>query len=475
MLQEEIWFNLLSRETAIDYEQIVVLWSAFLAQLEQRLVNDSSVDMHPLGYWELSLREEFLGYIELDDQKETFIVPPSLNLVLQAKPKHSSICLLADFKEGLALQTKLSEASILRFLELFPKLIDQEVRSGREVYCALLGVFSPLKNNDDEEKGYHLSLSKAFAESLNKPFAMFSPIEVNLDEEKKFASLSIRELSDKSELSLPLEYDYYLEHKFNDTNNIETMKEENEIKNENLTLGKSQEEPFIPITENKDLTLVDDGQDDDTLEEVENLDLGALPSDDDETLYEEKKRKRRGCFFYILFLLLLLAISYALMLLYPFDKVKSALKLQDQEPVEEVVKEKPLDTISKGQLDSLIKGDSLKQVQAKVESKAQVEPALKQEQPATESVEKPIEEPVEIIVIRWGHTLRKIALKKYGHKSFWVYIYQENKALIKNPNNVPIGTKLKLPPKSKYNIDAKDNNSVRKALKLEHQIFAKFK
>lgn len=81
--------------------------------------------------------------------------------------------------------------------------------------------------------------------------------------------------------------------------------------------------------------------------------------------------------------------------------------------------------------------------------------------------------PLATETIKAGHTLRNISLHYYGHKSFWIYIYEENKDAIKNPNNVPIGTKLTIPSPTKYAIDAKSKESVEKAIEKERQLFNK--
>jgi nucleoid DNA-binding protein/nucleoid-associated protein YgaU len=69
-----------------------------------------------------------------------------------------------------------------------------------------------------------------------------------------------------------------------------------------------------------------------------------------------------------------------------------------------------------------------------------------------------------------GERLTLIALKEYGHKSFWVYIYQENKDKIRNPDNVPVGTELVIPPASKYGIDKSSRESIQKADELALQL-----
>ncbi len=47
--------------------------------------------------------------------------------------------------------------------------------------------------------------------------------------------------------------------------------------------------------------------------------------------------------------------------------------------------------------------------------------------------------------ISGGETLRKISLRYYGSKELFTYIVQYNSDIIKNPDNVPIGTVIKIP------------------------------
>jgi len=69
-------------------------------------------------------------------------------------------------------------------------------------------------------------------------------------------------------------------------------------------------------------------------------------------------------------------------------------------------------------------------------------------------------------VLDEGETLRLLALELFGDKEFWIYIYQENRDVISNPNRVPFGLELSIPDTDKYFIDCDNPNSVAKA-KLE--------
>lgn len=70
--------------------------------------------------------------------------------------------------------------------------------------------------------------------------------------------------------------------------------------------------------------------------------------------------------------------------------------------------------------------------------------------------------------------LTKMAVKHYGRQEFWVYIYEENKDRIDNPNAVPPGTVLVIPPAGKYGIDATDKQSVDQAKKKSFELFSRF-
>ncbi|MDR0680644.1 MAG: HU family DNA-binding protein [Dysgonamonadaceae bacterium] len=72
--------------------------------------------------------------------------------------------------------------------------------------------------------------------------------------------------------------------------------------------------------------------------------------------------------------------------------------------------------------------------------------------------------------VRKGERLTLIALDEYGHKSFWVYLYLENKNSIKNPDYIPVGLEIKIPSIQKYDIDKNDSAAIKKAETLAKEI-----
>lgn len=70
--------------------------------------------------------------------------------------------------------------------------------------------------------------------------------------------------------------------------------------------------------------------------------------------------------------------------------------------------------------------------------------------------------------------LTTMARHYYGDHNFWVYIYEENKDKIDNPNVITPGTEVVIPQPSKYGIDASNPESVEKAKRLSYEIFSRY-
>lgn len=77
-----------------------------------------------------------------------------------------------------------------------------------------------------------------------------------------------------------------------------------------------------------------------------------------------------------------------------------------------------------------------------------------------------------IEVVKPGDTFRTLALKHYGSKEFWVYIYLANRSKIPHPNKLRYGAAVAIPPASLLAIDASDPSSVAKAIELGRKALA---
>jgi hypothetical protein len=70
--------------------------------------------------------------------------------------------------------------------------------------------------------------------------------------------------------------------------------------------------------------------------------------------------------------------------------------------------------------------------------------------------------------IHSGSRLARIAKRYYGAPEFWVYIYEANRDKISSPNDVPVGTLIKIPKLDVRLIDTSNPRCVEKAKELSN-------
>ncbi len=81
-------------------------------------------------------------------------------------------------------------------------------------------------------------------------------------------------------------------------------------------------------------------------------------------------------------------------------------------------------------------------------------------------------QPIAIDTVTTSRYLTTMARKYYGNYKFWVYIYEENSDIVSDPNRIRPGTPVVIPAPEKYDIDASDPESVKKAEKRIAEISA---
>lgn len=89
-------------------------------------------------------------------------------------------------------------------------------------------------------------------------------------------------------------------------------------------------------------------------------------------------------------------------------------------------------------------------VKARAPVKDEKPKAVKRETLA-DTMEYTITGTMDTYTLQNGESLVKVALKYYGNKKLWPYIVRHNRKVIKNPDNVPVGTVLQIPKLSPKN------------------------
>lgn len=70
--------------------------------------------------------------------------------------------------------------------------------------------------------------------------------------------------------------------------------------------------------------------------------------------------------------------------------------------------------------------------------------------------------------------LTTIAREHYGNDQFWPYIYEENKDILGHPNKIRPGTRVVVPPLSKYGVDPKNRADEKKARTKGAEIYSRY-
>lgn len=434
---------------------------------------------------------------------------------------------LQDLIDLLAKKQEITKKEAEVFLRELIAVISETIESNESVKIKDFGTFKLVKVNARKsvdvntgeaiEIAAHYKLSftpdKLLKEAINRPFAHFESVVleegVSFDNIEKDETINIEEADEEEDVSVdedtnevsptPTADSHQVENEdftpelvSEDTTIIETEntaphteeKQVEEINNREEETRQSDNEAITPNeTENIPEPITDEVSEERILEykqRIEEAKLAAKEKDlEYERLVKETKQaaKRRKKFASLGFFIFLIIAAFLIGGLYfqeiarfltegPIGNGNTAMVADNQN-----IDEQKTDTLAVSS-DSIAKAKEQDSIAIATEKTLPSENSIK---PQTQKTEQPTatrgNTPLAIITIEPGNTLRNISLKYYGHKSFCVYIYEENKDKIKNINNIPLGTKLTIPSPSKYGINLQDQASLDKAKAKERELF----
>lgn len=112
---------------------------------------------------------------------------------------------------------------------------------------------------------------------------------------------------------------------------------------------------------------------------------------------------------------------------------------------------------------AVIADDTAKVAAADSDSTAAVEKPQEQSEEKMAEPEKESKKAEQTFKVTNTAYLSNISRKFYGHYAFWVYIYLDNKDIITDPDNLPVGAELRIPAPEKYGIDKNNPESIKRA------------
>jgi nucleoid DNA-binding protein len=294
-----------------------------------------------------------------------------------------------------------------------------------------------LENSEDLDEQREISDSRRNAEAKGGEAILQSEDSVNLKEPVSVESTEQEsgEALLQSEISVDL----------GESGETSDLMENTDREKEDASL-QSEYAADLEIAEDKSLIVKPENQEEDV--EKKNIeDVLDNPTESDKTKSEEKElekkkteiRVRKGWYVALVLLLVCVFIGYKL-----YDRkggaeepLQKTIDIQKQNPEKEFQQtpsEQPLD---KGTLSDSISSSRTEEISKKESSTSSHIFSSKEEYDMIGTLQEH--------TISSGETLRKISLKYYGTKELYSYIVRYNSDIIKNPDNVPVGTVIKIP------------------------------
>ena len=457
MLQEELWYVRLAELSAVQLETSQQLWRALCQQVEQRLLSVLSLTFPEIGEWKL---EEHREYVARTADGKQWLIPPRLTLGLRPVEDRGVTSLSIDLlRDALAEATHVSAEQVATWLRAIPTLWRALYDEGIQIVWAGLGSFTPITSESGERSGYRFLPSEALCAALNKPFSMFAPVEVAPS--SAGPDLELREIDQLDQLTK--------------VEPIEVLFAPREPIQEEVVTPPVVEEVVEPV-------VADEPQQPDSPAVVVEEEIPLAPADEapieapqpalsaavaapvEEDPFVDQEAHPRM----LVWVFVALGIAMAFCLFIYLLSIQPELEMKDKaSAVVEAVQPSPAPAVPAVPAQTIDETDTLQTTSIATQEEATSSVAPSEAVVYTASSQA---ETIERVRLRPGDRLSRLALKKYGNKAFWVYIYEENRAQLKDPDNIPVGAVITLPAASKYQINAGDTNSINRALILQRSL-----
>ena len=457
MLQEELWYVRLAELSAVQLETSQQLWRALCQQVEQRLLSGLSLTFPEIGEWKL---EEHREYVARTADGKQWLIPPRLTLGLRPVADRGVTSLSIDLlRDALAEATHVSAEQVATWLRAIPTLWRALYDEGIQIVWAGLGSFTPITSESGERSGYRFLPAEALCAALNKPFSMFAPVEVAPSSSSP--DLELREIDQLDQLTKVEPIEVFFAPREPIQEEVGTPPVVEEVVE--LLVAEEPQQPELPVAVVEEEILpapVDEAP----IEVPQSAPSAAVTAPVEEDPFVDQEAHPRM----LVWVFVALGIAMAFCLFIYLLSIQPELEMKDKASAAvETVQPSPAPAVPAVPAQAIDETDTLQttSIATQEESTSSVAPSE-----AVVSTASSQAETIERVRLRPGDRLSRLALKKYGNKAFWVYIYEENRAQLKDPDNIPVGAVITLPAASKYQINAGDTNSINRALVLQRSL-----
>ena len=369
----------------------------------------------------------------------------------------NEVVVFADLVALLAKSTGTTEALCDSFLRELLALGVEKLTSGNDFLVKGLGTFRQIGGDVVFE------IDKSFADELNSAFDCFEPIELDDDFDEELFGEAEQETAQPTEPVQPTTEESEDELPPLPADEPETYEPQpEESQPEDVSIDEPQvDEPDVlppPIPEEDRLqpsevsvAVTEEPSTDETIKEADSDANTITPDYDAEYGYDDdssSSKPRWQLFVYGIVCGIVVAVIAYFALAY-FGILPTT---QEQNVV--------VDTQIPSVADDTVVIDTIYPIKPHAVDTVSAQDA--DEAKGVEAEKEPEAKPV-TCKVKASTTLCDLARRYYGDYHFWIYIYQENREKIKDPNNLQSGIVLVIPPAEKYGIDANNQESIDKA------------
>jgi len=457
MLQEELWYVRLAELSAVQLETSQQLWRALCQQVEQRLLSGLSLTFPEIGEWKL---EEHREYVARTADGKQWLIPPRLTLGLRPVEDRGVTSLSIDLlRDALSEATHVSAEQVATWLRAIPTLWRALYDEGIQIVWAGLGSFTPITSESGERSGYRFLPSEALCAALNKPFSMFAPVEVAPSSSSP--DLELREIDQLDQLTKVEPIEVLFAPRESIQEEVVTLPVVEEVVEPVVAEEPQQPESPAVVVEEEILPAPVDKA---PIEAPQPAPSAAVTAPIEEDPFVDQEAHPRM----LVWVFVALGIAMAFCLFIYLLSIQPELEMKDKASAAvEAVQPSPAPAVPAVPAQTIDETDTLQTTSIATQEEATSSVAPSEVVASTASS---LAESIERVRLRPGDRLSRLALKKYGNKAFWVYIYEENRAQLKDPDNIPVGAVITLPAASKYQINAGDTNSINRALVLQRSL-----
>lgn len=402
----------------------------------------------------------------------------------------------------IAAATGISEESAENFVKNFFEILSEELIKGETVKIKGLGEFSLYDENESGEKNIRFTSDKDLAETLNAPFAMFEPVTLNdevtesmltVEEAEETPAESDKTVDDNpsdqpaettdaaSESTEPVIAIEKEEETAEEPDNSDSITSETEAKSiepeadvaPNIEQKAEQTQPQPEIAQQPEAApkpepvIVKPTVKQPVTRPVAPK-IAPLEEEPEVFVTTDKSHSSEGNFWWGLIIGLIIGLAVGACGVYlAIDHLFPGGRPHGESPKAEVLADTPSEEAETETTQFMDTVTSEK-------NETEAAPAPAPEPAAEPAVAESSSPKMRKDTVRRGYLIHDMAKKFFGSKDYWVYIYEENKSKIGNPNNMQPGVVLDIPAAEKYGIVPGNAESLKKARQKAGEILAKY-